>query len=81
MHGKRSMHRKANPERCFRCLTRSQGGLQEGAILELSNGSKALILKVTDENVTLDANNMLAGKKLFFSIDLLEIDRPQTAQS
>ena len=42
-------------------------------MLELSNGGKALILKVTDEAVTLDANNMLAGKRLLFELELLDI--------
>mmetsp|Transcript_30386 Transcript_30386/g.72298 ORF Transcript_30386/g.72298 Transcript_30386/m.72298 type:complete len:232 (+) Transcript_30386:103-798(+) len=52
---------------------KNQGGLYEGAIVELSNRSKALVLKVTDGSVMLDANNMLAGKKIFFEIELVEI--------
>eukprot|EP00873_Tetraselmis_striata_P017814 jgi/Tetstr1/438078/TSEL_026703.t1 len=54
---------------------KNQGGLKEGAILELSNGGKALILKVTEADVMLDANNMLAGKKLLFTIELLALDK------
>mmetsp|Transcript_11275 Transcript_11275/g.31968 ORF Transcript_11275/g.31968 Transcript_11275/m.31968 type:complete len:239 (+) Transcript_11275:188-904(+) len=54
---------------------KNQGGVKEGAILELANGAKALILKVSPEAVTLDANNMLAGKKLLIDIELLEISK------
>ena len=49
----------------------------EGLILELNQQGggtvQAIIIEVTEESVTLDANHPLAGKDLTFEIDLLEI--------
>eukprot|EP00889_Picochlorum_renovo_P003315 jgi/Picre1/30345/NNA_005709.t1 len=50
---------------------KSQGGVHEGLIAELSNGGLALVVECTDEVVTLDANSMMAGKTLLFEIELL----------
>jgi len=44
---------------CYNC---SQGGLKDGAIVELANMSLATILEVNDTTVKLDANNMMAGE-------------------
>lgn len=54
---------------------KNQGGLKEGLLAELSNGGMALVVKVDEEAVILDANNMLAGKKLWFELELAAIDR------
>ena len=35
----------------------------------------ALVVKVDEEAVILDSNNMLAGKKLWFELELVAIDR------
>ena len=55
---------------------RSQGGLQEGMLVELANGGMALVIKMDEESVVLDANNMLAGKALFFELELVSLERP-----
>ena len=51
--------------------------LEEGIQLEMSQkDGNRIIVKVTgmtDEKVTLDANHPLAGKPLFFDIELVEI--------
>jgi FKBP-type peptidyl-prolyl cis-trans isomerase 2 len=53
----------------------SQGGIQEGAVVELSNGGMALVVQADDEVVVLDANNMLAGNVLDFELELVDIER------
>lgn len=40
---------------------RSQGGLKPGMIVELGNGSMAMVMDTADEAVRLDANSMFAG--------------------
>jgi FKBP-type peptidyl-prolyl cis-trans isomerase 2 len=55
----------------------SQGGLREGLVVELSNGSMALVIAVGDDDVTLDANNMMAGKTLCFELEVVAIDKQQ----
>jgi len=49
----------------------------EGLIIELNKPGggtlQAIIIEVTQDSVTLDANHPLAGKDLTFEIDLLEI--------
>ncbi len=51
--------------------------LQEGKILQFSQPTgqifRARIVKVTDVDVTLDANHPLAGEDLIFEIELVEI--------
>ncbi len=42
---------------------RSQGGLKEGLLVELSNGGMALVVKADEETVVLDANNMVSWLK------------------
>jgi peptidylprolyl isomerase len=52
--------------------------LIEGGQLEVTqdDGSKLLLMinKVTEDEVTLDANHPLAGKTLTFTVELLEVD-------
>lgn len=57
----------------------SHGGLREGLLVELSNGGMALVVRADDETVVLDANNMLAGKALWFELELAALDRPGAA--
>lgn len=51
------------------------GGLKEGLVVELSNGGMAVVTQMTDEGVQLDANSMLAGKKLTFELEIVGIER------
>lgn len=44
--------------------------------MELSNGGMALVVKEDEEAVILDANNMLAGKALWFDLELAALERP-----
>ncbi len=48
--------------------------------MELANGQLAAILDITDDAVKIDANNMMAGKKLLFELELLDIGKPQTQE-
>jgi len=54
----------------------SHGGLKQGLLVELSNGGMALVVKEDEEAVILDANNMLAGKALWFDLELAALERP-----
>lgn len=42
-------------------------------VVELINKQLALIVEISDQHVTLDANNMMAGKKLSFDLRVDEI--------
>jgi FKBP-type peptidyl-prolyl cis-trans isomerase 2 len=55
--------------------TLSHGGLKEGMVVELANGSMALVMSCGEEEVVLDANNMMAGKTLSFEVQLLSVER------
>ena len=51
------------------------GGLAEGLVVELANGSRAVITKLVEgESVSLDANDMLAGRKRIFELTLVGIE-------
>ena len=52
---------------------RSAGGLQEGMIVELQNGNQAQVLKVSADEVVLDANDAMAGRRIAFDIELVSI--------
>jgi FKBP-type peptidyl-prolyl cis-trans isomerase 2 len=52
----------------------SLGGLHEGLAVELANGSMAVVVEAGPEQVKLDANNMMAGKTLLFTLEVLSID-------
>jgi len=54
---------------------KNQGGVQEGQVVELSNGGMAVIVQCNDESVILDANSMLAGKTLLFELELIDLER------
>ncbi len=45
-------------------------------IVELANGSLAVVVEVADDVVKLDANNMMAGKTLVFELEVLGIAKP-----
>lgn len=49
--------------------------LQEGQRVRLGNGAEATVHKRTQENVTIDANHVLAGKTLNFDVELLELTK------
>ena len=53
-----------------------QGDIEVGDEVFLTNGQPAVILDITDETVTLDANHRLAGEALTFEIEVLSITRP-----
>jgi peptide-methionine (S)-S-oxide reductase len=48
-------------------------GLKEGVIVQLSNGAKARVTRVTTESITIDANAPLAGVALKLNIELLAV--------
>ena len=51
------------------------GGLAEGLVVELANGARAVVTKLVEgQSVTLDANDMLAGRKRVFELTLVAID-------
>lgn len=56
---------------------KNQGGLQDGLVVELSNGASAMVVAVTDDVVKIDANNMMAGKRRIFEVTLLSIEPAQ----
>lgn len=58
-------------------LACSQGGLAEGLVVELANGAMAVVLEITDEDVKLDANNMLAGQTFMIELAVVGIEKAQ----
>lgn len=52
-----------------------QGDVEVGDEVFLTNGQPAVVLDVTSETVTLDANHPLAGEALTFEIEILSITR------
>lgn len=44
-------------------------------MVELANGGMAVVLDVTEQEVVLDANNMMAGKKLIFELEMIAIKK------
>lgn len=51
----------------------SHGGLHTGLVVELANGAMALVTSITDTTVNLDTNNMMAGKRLTFELEVMGI--------
>ena len=54
-------------------------------LVELSNGGLALVVRAPGGDggggeLVLDANNMLAGKALFFELELAALERPPPRQ-
>lgn len=54
----------------------SMGGVQEGLVVELSNGGRAVVTAATSDAVVLDANAMLAGQSVAMDLHLTHIVRP-----
>lgn len=54
-------------------------GIEAGVRVQLSNGAQATIKEVTDDEVVLDANHMLAGKALTFDVELMDIEKGASA--
>lgn len=52
-----------------------QGDIEPGDEVFLTNGQPAVVLEVTEETVTLDANHPLAGEALTFEIEVLSVTR------
>jgi len=73
------------PDRCWRVpgdhpevarlagRSKNVGGLAPGLVVELANGAKALIVAIDagSGDVTIDANDMLAGKARVFELELV----------
>lgn len=59
---------------CCLAVLCSHGGLHEGLAVELANGSMAVVVEATPQEVKLDANNMMAGKTLLFTLEVLSIE-------
>jgi FKBP-type peptidyl-prolyl cis-trans isomerase 2 len=53
-----------------------QGDIEVGDQVFLTGGQQAIVLEITDETVTLDANHPLAGEALTFEIEIVSITRP-----
>eukprot|EP00976_Prorocentrum_cordatum_P103111 1193331-Prorocentrum_minimum.AAC.2 len=53
----------------------TSGGLQEGTAVTLMNGQAALIVTITADEVTIDANHPLAGAPLQVECTLLHVDK------
>jgi peptidylprolyl isomerase len=53
-------------------------GVNVGDRLQLPNGSPAIVLNMTAEIVTLDANPSLAGQALTFSIELITLVKAES---
>lgn len=51
------------------------GGLREGLVVELANGASALVVAADEASVRLDANSMLAGKRVVFELELVGLER------
>jgi len=49
-------------------------GLEPGMMVQLANGAKARVTKVTDETVTIDANPQLAGETLKMEVEVLSLE-------
>lgn len=56
-----------------------KGGLVEGNPIVLMNGAAALIVKITEEELTIDANHPLAGAPLALDLTLLKIEKAGAA--
>lgn len=57
----------------------SQGGLQEGMVVQLQNQQMALLVELKEDSVLLDVNSMMAGKTLTFDLQLLDIQAQPAA--
>lgn len=58
------------------CWVCRQGGLEVDKVVELQNGQWAKVLEIGETEVTIDANNMLAGLERLITVEILDIDRP-----
>ena len=56
-------------------IDRAKGpeGLQEGMMVQLSNGQPAQVVSLTDDTIEIDVNHPLAGQALNFKLELMEI--------
>lgn len=56
---------------------KNMGGLKEGLVVELSNQGMAVVIDLNEEELVLDANNMLAGKELTFDVELVSLEKKE----
>ncbi len=64
-----------DPERVLTVpLDEAPEGLSPGDSVTFANGAPGVVLEVTAETVTIDANNQLAGEELTFEIEVLTIE-------
>eukprot|EP00803_Ostreobium_quekettii_P004120 evm.model.scf_281.5 EVM.evm.TU.scf_281.5 scf_281:56694-60434(+) len=52
---------------------KNHGGLKEGMVVELANGGMAMVVEMTEGEIKLDANNMMAGRNLTFELEVVDI--------
>lgn len=45
-------------------------------LVELQNGQMAVVVYMDSENIGLDANSMMAGKKVIFELEVIGIESP-----
>ena len=50
------------------------GGLQEGMSVRLANGQQALVRKLTEQTVVIDANHPLAGAPLQVQLRVMAVE-------
>ena len=59
--------------------TAAPAGLEAGMVVQLSNGAKARVTKVTEDAITIDANAPLAGETLKLNIQVESFDPGATS--
>ena len=59
--------------------TTAPAGLEAGMVVQLSNGAKARVTKVTEDAITIDANAPLAGETLKLNIQVESFDPGATS--
>jgi hypothetical protein len=55
----------------------SVGGLAPELVVELANGSQAMVVEITDDFLRLDANSFVSGRELDFEIELVSFEPPK----
>lgn len=53
------------------------GGLAPELVVELANGSQAMVVEITDDFLRLDANSFVSGRELDFEIELVSFEPPK----
>ncbi|KAK9790950.1 hypothetical protein WJX73_008600 [Symbiochloris irregularis] len=58
---------------------KNQGGLKQGAVVELANGATAVVLEKSEESVIFDANSPFASQPASLQLELLGIEDGEEA--